>query len=80
MPVRKFRSVEEMNQPTWHQPGDPALYRSMALVWDFGRRTNPRRFSPGVERFASIDDMDRLQNQRDAAHVTTLRESRRTDR
>ena len=56
MPVRKFRSVEEMNQPIWRQAGDPQLYRAMA-VWEVGRRTNPRRFPPGVHKYRSIDDM-----------------------
>jgi hypothetical protein len=30
MPVRKFRSVEEMGVPRWRAPGDPDLLRAMA--------------------------------------------------
>lgn len=30
MPVRKFRTVDELNQPIWRLPGDPALYRTIA--------------------------------------------------
>ena len=37
MPIRKFRSVEEMNQPNWRHAGDPQLYRAMAVVWDLAR-------------------------------------------
>jgi hypothetical protein len=58
MPVRKFRSVEAMNQPIWHQPGDAALYRSIATLWEMGRRLQSRRFTPGVHRFRSIDELE----------------------
>ena len=30
MPVRKFRHVEQMNQPHGREPGDPDLYRTIA--------------------------------------------------
>jgi hypothetical protein len=54
MPVRKFRSVEEMNRPGWFQPGDPALPRAMAIVWEFGRHLRPPR-PVGVFRFRSLE-------------------------
>lgn len=56
MPVQKFRSVEEMNRPTWHEPGDPALYRSIKAVWNLGSRSERRR-EPGGRRFRSIAEM-----------------------
>lgn len=59
MPVRRFRSVEEMSAPRWRNPGDPLLYRAIAAIWDFGRRTNPRRFPPGVHRYGSVEELDR---------------------
>jgi hypothetical protein len=58
MPVRKFRSVAEMNQPCWRTPGDPELDRAIARLWDTGRRINPRRFPPGVHRYHSIEELD----------------------
>jgi hypothetical protein len=48
MPVRRFRSADEMNQPHWREPGDPALFRAIEAVWSFGRRTGAHRFPPGV--------------------------------
>jgi hypothetical protein len=57
MPVRKFRSVEEMNTPIWRRPGDPALVRAIASVWAFGRRSSVRAFSPGVRKFRSVTEM-----------------------
>ncbi len=57
MPVKKFRSVEEMNTPIWRRAGDPALSRAIASVWEFGRRTSQRRFTPGVRKFRSVAEM-----------------------
>jgi hypothetical protein len=61
MPVRKFRSVEAMEPAPWRQPGDPALFRAIAAVWDFGDRTLLRRFPPGVFRYRSIEEMKRAE-------------------
>lgn len=66
MPVRKFRSVEEMNRPVWRHAGDPELYRAIASVWAFGRRSHSRSFPPGVRRFRSIAEMKGL-GRRDSA-------------
>jgi hypothetical protein len=59
MPVRKFRSVEELNQPFWRSAGDPALLRAIAAVWTFGRRTQSKTFPSGVRKFRSIEAMKR---------------------
>ena len=61
MPIRKFRSVEEMNRPVWREPGSPELYRAIARVWDFGQRTSKIRFPPGVHRHRSIEEMNAAQ-------------------
>lgn len=65
MPVRKFRSVEEMNKPLWRCAGDPALFRAIAGLWDMGRRTSSRRFPVGVQKHPSIESLD-LAQQRQA--------------
>lgn len=57
MPVRKFRSVEEMDMP-WREPGDPQLYAAIRRVWDFGQRSWPRVFPPGVHRYRSIVELN----------------------
>lgn len=59
MPIRKFRSVEEMNRPLWLTPGSPELYLAIRRVWDFGVRTSGRRYRPGVYRYRSFDEMKR---------------------
>jgi hypothetical protein len=77
MPVYKYRSIEEMDARSWRHPGDPELYRAIAFVWDLARRTNPRRFSPGVYRYRSIDDMNRADDERLQRHVEGLARARR---
>jgi len=61
MPVRKFRSVEEMNTPLWRRAGDPALFRAIAGLWNMGRRTSTRRFPVGVQKHSSIEALDAAQ-------------------
>ena len=58
MPVRKFRGVADMERSKWRQPGDPDLFRAIAAVWEFGRRSRPRRFPPGVYRHRSIEELN----------------------
>jgi hypothetical protein len=59
MPVKKFRSLQEMEKSLWHEPGDPALWRAIRRVWDFAARTCPRRFPPGVYKHRSIEEAQR---------------------
>ncbi len=60
MPVRRFRSVAEMEQPFWREPGDPSLFQSMASLWAAGHRVVGQRFPPGVHRHRSIESMDAM--------------------
>ncbi len=61
MPVHKFRSIEDMKRGgTWRDPGTPELLRSIALVWDFGRRTAASRFPPGVYRHRNVESLNAL--------------------
>ena len=76
MPVRKFRSVEEMNQLVWRRAGDPELFRAIAGVWTFSRRANPRRFPPGVLKFRSIEEMSMARDAAIAEHVTAIQRQR----
>jgi hypothetical protein len=59
MPVRRFRSVEEMEQASGWQPTGARLHRSIEHLWAFGRRVFPRYFPPGVHRCRSIDELDK---------------------
>ena len=76
MPVRKFRTVEEMNQPPWRKPGEPQLFRAIAAVWEMARRTNPRTFPRGVHKYRSIEEMSHAREQWDSAYIRELRAQR----
>ncbi len=62
MPVYKFRSVEEMSSPRWRKPGDPALYLTMARLWEVGRRTSRRNYPAGVHKHPSVEAMSQAQD------------------
>lgn len=60
MPVRKYRSVEEIPE-VWYKPGDAALFRAIARLWGQGRKTLQARYPPGVHKHRSIEEMNQLQ-------------------
>lgn len=63
MPVRRFRNVADMNQPTWREPGDPDLYDAIIRLWALGHATAEFRFPPGVYRHRSIESLGALTNE-----------------
>ena len=58
MPVRRFRSVAEMEQPHWREPGDPELFQVIAALRATGASTVRHRFPPGVYRHRTIESLD----------------------
>ena len=73
MPVYKHRSIEAMDAHRWRRPGDPELYRAMAFTWELARRTNPRRFSPGVYKYRDLHEMNQADEQRLHEHIRARR-------
>lgn len=59
MPLRKFHSLQEMEDSLWREPGDPQLLRAIRSVWDFAARTCPKHFPPGVYRHRTLEDAER---------------------
>jgi hypothetical protein len=78
MPVRKFRSVEEMEDSTWREAGDPRLWRAIASVWSFAARTCPKRFPPGVYRHRTIEEAQRQRDVWEEANFRAFWERRRS--
>ncbi len=77
MPVRKYRSVEEMTE-VWYAPGDPMLFRTITTLWRLGRNTLRLRFPPGVHRHRSVEAMNLQQEQWDQANFVAF-QARRTE-
>ena len=67
MPVRKFRSVEEM-EDVWYEPGSPELMAAIRAAWDLAHRTLQPRFPPGVYKHRSIEDAQKLSDEWDRAN------------
>jgi len=76
MPIRKFRSVEEMEGNVWYEPGSPELFRAIRSLWSFSARVFPRRFPPGVYKHRSIEDAQRQREIWEEANFRALWESR----
>jgi len=58
MPVRRFRSIEEMKTARGYDRADPRLPRIIEGIWDFGRKTALLRFPSGVYRSRNIEEMN----------------------
>ncbi len=71
MPVRKFRSVEEMEDDRWKwkEPDSPALWRAIRTVWELARRTSCRRYPAGVYRHRSVEELNRQTEEWESANV-----------
>lgn len=76
MPVRKYRTIEEMGGPIWHAPGDPVLYRAMRRVWGLAHRMLHPRFPPGVHKHRSVESMNSQQEAWDDANFVAYLERR----
>lgn len=77
MPVRRFRTVEEMSRPHWRVAGDPELLRAIARVWAFGRRSGVHHFPPGVYRARSVEEINERSERWNRANFQAFIEARR---
>ena len=68
MPIRKFRSVEELNQPRFAASG-PEAWRAMAELAELGERTVRPRFPPGVHKHRDIAAAEELRQTWEDANV-----------
>ena len=76
MPVYKYRHVSEMDNRTWREPGDPALFRAIRETWDFAQRTTRPHFPPGVYKHLSIAAAEGLRESWEQANFEALRARR----
>lgn len=63
MPVRKFRSVEEMTPPSEARPYDPANFRAAVQLSRTCIRLSRQKLVPGVRKYRSIEEADEAQRQ-----------------
>jgi hypothetical protein len=60
MPVRKFRSIDEMPSPPPREPLDPDNLPIALELSTLALRLDPRRFPPGIHKYRSIQDAARV--------------------
>jgi hypothetical protein len=57
MPVRKFRSIEEMNAAqTWLPAGDPAIGGTIRALWRLAQAPAAFQRPKGIRKFRSIEE------------------------
>ncbi len=59
MPVRKFRSVEEMKGPAALPPLAPDNLRAALSLTEIAYNMRPWRFPPGLYKFRSLEEANR---------------------
>jgi hypothetical protein len=69
MPIRRFRSVAEMENTVWLDRDDPRLWPTIVSVWDLSARLCPVRFPPGLRKHRSIEEANRQSEEWEAANV-----------
>lgn len=69
MPIRKFRSVEEMPPAPSFEPGDPRLWAHIRALFAAARRLAPVRRVPGVFKHRSIEELNRQTEAWERANV-----------
>ena len=67
MPVRKFRSLQEMEDSLWRGSGVP-LWEAIARVWRFAERVTAYRFPPGIYKHLSIEQAQQLRDKWEEAN------------
>jgi hypothetical protein len=65
VPVRKFRSVEEMSSPAPRRPLDPENLRLALALAATAYGLRPWRFKPGVHKFRSVEEAARARQAAD---------------
>lgn len=75
MPVIRYRDISEMAD-VWREPGDPALFRAIARLWEMSAALAPRRYPPGVYRTQDIEQSNRLSERWNVNNIRQLRASR----
>lgn len=58
MPVKKFRSVEEIPPQRLYPPGSEELSRAIASTWAAASWMAPHHFPPGVYRHRSDEELN----------------------
>ncbi len=78
MPLRKFRTIEEMNAADaelWCAAPDAAYYRRIRQLWNTSSKLNPRKYPRGVFKFRTLEEAQQQRDNQLAEHVRRTQSS-----
>lgn len=76
MPLRKFRTIEEMNaaeRDRWIDSSDPRLAGRIRFVLEMGCLAPAPNFPKGVHKFRSIEEMNAFKDRYIDERIASLR-------
>ena len=76
MPIRKFRTIEEMNAADtelWCAEPDAAYYQRVRKLWETSAKLNPRTFPKGVFKFRTQEEAQAQRDRLLAEHIQQTR-------
>ncbi len=81
MPVRKFRSIEEMDAASrdlWSDRLDEAYLERLRRLWRRSAHLSPRIFPKGVIKYRSLEEAQADRDRWLAEHIAHLRQEQET--
>lgn len=82
MPVKKFRSVEEMDaaqSDLWCDRPDASCFRRIARLWERSAKISPRRFPKGVIKYRTLEEAQADRERWQAEHIRRVSRERSDD-
>ncbi len=79
MPIKKFRSIEEMDAARadlWCDQIGPALFRRIARLWERSSRLSPRKFPKGVIKYRNLEEAQADRERWQKEHVQRVQRER----
>jgi hypothetical protein len=78
MPVRKFRSVDQMPE-SWLDRDDPRLLEAIRTVWNRAARLAPYEPRPGVRKYRTMEEANADREAVLARRIQRLRAARKQE-
>lgn len=80
MPIKKYRTIEEMNaddKMLWCDKPDDAYWRRLDNLWKRTKAIDPRKYPKGIFKFRTIEEMNEHREALLTEHVRALQARRK---
>ncbi len=64
MPIRKYKSINEMPDERWYPAGSEELFEAIERTWNLAESILPRTFPPGLTKYRSAQALKLNKEQR----------------